>query len=101
LFSFALRRGCVLKNPAMLAERAKVKPEKPAVLSVAEACVLLENAAVDFIPTVELGLFAGLRPESEIWALDWRQKWRQDSLRHTRRTAKNGIRDSAAGRTCA
>jgi hypothetical protein len=31
---------------------------------------LLENAAADFVPAVALGLFAGLRPESEIWALD-------------------------------
>jgi len=71
LFSFALRRGYVLKNPAALAERAKVKTEKPAILTVAEARALIENAQADFIPAVALGLFAGLRPESEVWPLDW------------------------------
>jgi integrase len=73
LFSFALRRGYVLKNPAALAERAKVKSEKPAILSIAEARALIENAQADFIPAIALGLFAGLRPESEVWRLDWSQ----------------------------
>ena len=73
LFSFALRRGYTLKNPVVLAERAKVKAEKPAILTVAEARALIENAAADFIPAVALGLFAGLRPESEVWLLDWSQ----------------------------
>jgi integrase len=73
LFSFALRRGYVLKNPVTLAERAKVKAEKPAILTVAEARALIESAETDFIPAVALGLFAGLRPESEVWPLDWRQ----------------------------
>jgi len=71
LFSFALKRGYVLKNPAALAERAKVKAGKPAILSLAEARALIESAEADFIPAVALGLFAGLRPESEIWPLDW------------------------------
>jgi hypothetical protein len=54
LFSFALRRGYVLKNPATLAERAKVKAGKPAILTVAEARALIENADADFIPAVAL-----------------------------------------------
>lgn len=73
LFSFGLKRGYVLKNPAALVERAKVKAEKPAILSVSEARDLIENAEADFIPAIALGLFAGLRPESEIWPLDWAQ----------------------------
>jgi integrase len=73
LFSFALRRGYVLKNPAVLAQRAKIKAEKPAILTVAEARALVESAADDFLPAVALGLFAGLRPESEVWALGWSQ----------------------------
>jgi integrase len=73
LFSFALRRGYVLKNPAAIAERAKVKAEKPAILTVAEARTLIDSAGADFIPAVALGLFAGLRPESEVWPLDWSQ----------------------------
>jgi hypothetical protein len=73
LFSFALHRGYVLKNPVTLAERARVRAEKPAILTVAEAPALIENAEADFIPAFALGLFAGLRPESEVWPLDWNQ----------------------------
>jgi len=73
LFSFALHRGYVLKNPVTLAERARVRAEKPAILTVAEAPALIENAEADFIPAFALGLFAGLRPESEVWPLDWSQ----------------------------
>jgi hypothetical protein len=47
LFSFALRRRYVLKNPATLAECAKVKAEKPAILTVAELRALIENADAD------------------------------------------------------
>ena len=65
--------GYVLKNPAVLAQRAKIKAEKPAILTVAEARALVESAADDFLPAVALGLFAGLRPESEVWALGWSQ----------------------------
>ena len=50
-----------------------MKAEKPAILTVAEARALIENADADFIPAVTLGLFAGLRPESEVWHLDWSQ----------------------------
>ena len=73
LFSFALRRGYVLKNPVTLVERAKIKAEKPAILSIDEARALIKNAEPDFVPAIALGLFAGLRPESEIWLLDWSQ----------------------------
>jgi hypothetical protein len=62
-----------LKNPVTLAERARVRAEKPAILTVAEAPALIENAEADFIPAFALGLFAGLRPESEVWPLDWNQ----------------------------
>jgi len=65
--------GYVLKNPAVLAQRAKIKAEKPAILTVAEARALVQSVADDFVAAVALELFAGLRPESEVWALDWSQ----------------------------
>ena len=36
-----------------------------------EAKALLLATEPDFVPALSLGLFAGLRPESEIWRLDW------------------------------
>ena len=32
---------------------------------------MLEAATPDFLPVIAIGLFAGLRPESEIWRLVW------------------------------
>jgi hypothetical protein len=60
LFSFALHRGYVLKNPVTLAERARVRAEKPAILTVAEAPALIENAEADFIPAFALGQVPGI-----------------------------------------
>jgi integrase len=36
-----------------------------------EARALLEGATPEFVPIIALGLFAGLRPEAEVWRLDW------------------------------
>jgi hypothetical protein len=55
LFSFALRRGYVLKNPAAITERAKVKAEKPAILTVAEARALIDNAELPPLSTYAFG----------------------------------------------
>jgi integrase len=71
LFSFALRRKYVLKNPLKDVEIPTVKPTKPGILTVPEIQVLLEAATPEFLPAIVLGLFAGLRPESEIWRLKW------------------------------
>ena len=73
LFSFAVKRRYALRNPAVETERATVNQDKPGILTVAEARVLLETAAADILPAIALGLFAGLRPEAEVWRLDWSQ----------------------------
>jgi integrase len=72
LFSFALKRRYCLSNPCAELERANVAIEKPGILSVDEARALLCAASDDFIPAIAIGLFAGLRPEAELWNLDWR-----------------------------
>src|SRR5271166_660747 len=72
LFAFALKRGYTLKNPAASLESANVKSVKPGILSTAEAGALLAAASSDFVPAIAIGLFAGLRPEAELWHLDWR-----------------------------
>jgi integrase len=72
LFSFALKRGYVLKNPALELETATVKLSQPGILSTAQAEALLANAPKDFVPAIAIGFFAGLRPEAELWNLDWK-----------------------------
>jgi integrase len=71
LFSFALARGYILKNPCLKVARAKVTPQKPGILSLDEARALLSAAGDDMKPIVALLLFAGLRPEAELQRLDW------------------------------
>ncbi len=71
LFGFALKRRYVLKNPVPQVEVANVAVTKPGILSIDEARALLEAATSDFAPVIALGLFAGLRPEAEIWRMDW------------------------------
>ena len=73
LFNFARRRGYLLKDPTDQLERVKVQLKKPGILSVAEARGLLGAARADFQVVIALGLFAGLRPEAELWHLDWSQ----------------------------
>jgi integrase/recombinase XerD len=71
LFSFAIKRRYALKNPVADVEVANVEVVKPGILTIDEARGLLEAATPDFAPVIALGLFAGLRPESEIWRLEW------------------------------
>jgi integrase/recombinase XerD len=71
LFSFAVKRRYALKNPVAQVDVATVEVTKPGILTVDEARGLLESATPDFAPVIALSLFAGLRPESEIWRLDW------------------------------
>jgi integrase len=71
LFSFARKRKYTLLNPALEIERANVEVEKPGILTVAQAAALVKHGVAELIPALALGLFAGLRPEAEIWRLDW------------------------------
>jgi site-specific recombinase XerD len=71
LFSFALGHHYVVTHPASDLVPDKKKGRKPGILTVIEAKALLLAAEPDFVPALSLGLFAGLRPESEIWRLDW------------------------------
>jgi integrase/recombinase XerD len=71
-FGFAVKKRYAMKNPVAHVEVANVKVEKPGILTVDEARALLQTANPDFVPVVALGLFAGLRPESEVWRLNWK-----------------------------
>ena len=71
LFGYATKRGYVLKNPVLDASKAKEVPKKVGILTPAQATTLLEKATEEIVPAIAIGLFAGLRPESEVWRLNW------------------------------
>ena len=71
LFTFAVDRHYCVVHPARKLVPEKTNGKKPGILTVLEAKALLLAAEPDFVPAFALGLFAGLRPESEIWRLDW------------------------------
>jgi integrase len=73
LFNFALKpqRKYILQNPVKDVEVPTIKPTKPGILTLVEVRALLAVATPEFLPAIALGLFAGLRPEAEIWRLKW------------------------------
>jgi integrase len=73
LFSFAVKRRYTLKNPAAETDRATITQDKPGILTLPEACALVKAAKPEILPAIAIGLFAGLRPEAEIWRLTWSQ----------------------------
>lgn len=72
LFGYAVQRRYAQRNPAGDASRAKQIDAPPGVLTPKQARRLLDGADGEIVPAIALGLFAGLRPESEIWRLDWK-----------------------------
>lgn len=74
-FEFCRRRGYCGSNPLENIERPVVTRRRPEIFSVNEAAALLKTAELhpklELVPTVAIGLFAGLRM-SEIKQLDWR-----------------------------
>lgn len=71
MFNFAIDRKYILQVPISKQSRVTVKLGKPGILPVDECARLLSSCGDDILPSIALGMFAGLRPESEIWRLDW------------------------------
>jgi len=71
LLSYGVQRGYCLENPAKMTSRAKVVDKPPGVLTPEQCIRLLQAADTEILPAIALGLFAGLRPEAEVWRLDW------------------------------
>lgn len=79
-FNFAIRRGFLVKNPADRLELPKIVHDEPTIFSVDQVRRLM--AATLFrdrhplLPAcrayLAIGMFAGLRPESEIALLEWK-----------------------------
>jgi integrase len=73
LFNFAKKNGIVGENPMdRVAAMAAGEPPR-GILSPDDAQALLESADPSIRAALAIGLFAGLRPESEICRLDWSQ----------------------------
>ena len=73
-FGFALKRGYVGANPVADVEIPEGRSQVPQILTLDQCRRLLETARTtfpDFIPFVALGIFCGLRPESEMARLTW------------------------------
>jgi integrase len=78
-FNFAKERGYCIGNPAEKTARAKVIESAIGILTVEQTARLLENAAVELVPYVAIGAFAGLR-RAELERLDWKEVDLQSGL---------------------
>jgi integrase len=72
LFGYAVSQGIVGENPMLRVSQMSAGEPPREILSPGEAAALLERADTSIRAALVLGLFAGLRPESEICRLDWR-----------------------------
>jgi len=69
-FQFAVARGYAVDNPATALERVKVKHGGTQIYTPQEIAKLLAAAKTDFLPSLAIGAFAGLR-SAEIERLEW------------------------------
>jgi integrase len=74
LFEFCRRRGYCGSNPLQNIERPIVSNKRPEIFTIKEVVALLTTAEIhpelEMVPTIAIGLFAGLRM-NEIKQLDW------------------------------
>jgi integrase/recombinase XerD len=74
LFSHAKTEAWIASNPLeYVAAEEEDEKKKPGILELFEVRALLKACAKfqpDFVPAVTIALFAGLRPESELWCLE-------------------------------
>ena len=71
LFQFAASRGYCSSNPVSSAMKVKIPPAEIGILTVSQAQALLVACQPEILPSVAIGMFAGLRA-SEIGRLNWR-----------------------------
>jgi len=75
LFSHAKTEEWIASNPIQYVAAQDADAEPPGILelfqvhTLLEACVKIEP---EFVPAITVGLFAGVRPESELWHLERR-----------------------------
>lgn len=72
LFSYGVKHGYCDRNTAKLVDRPSRESGEIKFLTVEQVVSLLLHAEkCELVPYVALGVFAGLRPEKELRALDW------------------------------
>ena len=72
LFNYGVKHGYCDRNPVKLVDRPSRENGDVNFLTVEQVVSLLLHAEkYELVPYVALGVFAGLRPERELRALDW------------------------------
>ncbi len=72
LFNYGVKHGYCDRNPVKLIDRPSHEKGDINFLAVEQVVSLLLHAEkYELVPYVALGVFAGLRPEKELRALDW------------------------------
>jgi integrase len=70
LFNFAVARGYAIDNPVAGVEKIKARGGDVAIFTPSEIAKLLASASAEFLPSLAIGAFAGLR-SAEIERLAW------------------------------
>lgn len=70
LFSYAVDRGFIERNPIERTGKAKLVDKPPEIFTLEELAALLAHADADILPALAIGAFAGLRHD-EIGRLEW------------------------------
>ena len=70
LFSYAVDRGFIERNPIERTGKAKLVDKPPEIFTPEELAALLAHADADILPALAIGAFAGLR-HAEIKRLEW------------------------------
>jgi integrase len=72
VFAYGMKHGYCDRNPVKLVDRPSRENGEVKFLTIEQAVSLLLHAQkYELVPYVALGVFAGLRPEKELRALDW------------------------------
>lgn len=72
LFSYAVDRGYIERNPIERTAKAKLVNKAVEILTLDELSALLAAADAEILPALAIGAFAGLR-DAEIGRLDWKE----------------------------
>jgi integrase len=71
LFSYALKRGLIEKNPVIPIGKIKLVDKAPEIFTPEQLQTLLEKVPADLLPCIALGAFAGVRT-AELLRLEWK-----------------------------
>jgi integrase len=70
IFAYAVRKGWIDSNPIEKIQAPSPRDKEPGILTPEQANALILGASEEILPSIAIGLFAGLRV-AEISRLDW------------------------------